>query len=107
MDQADARHDARGGAVPVVQAVRGQRADLEEGRALVEQRVDAVPHQQLAAAGVALARALGPAERRAGDEVGELLLEPSVAGRVALGHGGRGLRGRGRGAGGHETPFSE
>ena len=46
---ADAGDDPRARRVAVVHAVRGQRRELEERRALVEQPVDALARQQLAA----------------------------------------------------------
>ena len=63
-DAADAGDDAGGGRLVVVQAVGGQRRQLQEARAGVEQAVDAVARQQLAARDVALPRALGAAQRR-------------------------------------------
>ena len=45
--------------------MRGQRRQLQERRAGVEQPVDAIARQQLAALDVALARALAAAERDA------------------------------------------
>ena len=49
---ADAGHHARSGHGVFIHAMRGQRRDFEEGAAWVEQGVDAVTHQQLAACGV-------------------------------------------------------
>ena len=54
-DPADAGDDAGGGHGVVVHAGRGERAELEERAAGVEQPVDPVAHEQLAAVGV-----LGP-----------------------------------------------
>ena len=62
-DAADAGDDARAGRVAVVEVVRGERAQLEERRAGVEQAVDALARQQLAALGVAGARLLAAALR--------------------------------------------
>ena len=55
---ADAGDDPGRGHLAAVHAVRGELADLEEGRAGVEQRPDAVARQQLAAREVPLARRL-------------------------------------------------
>src|SRR5262249_29454983 len=49
LDSADACDDAGARRLVVVQAVRGERAQLEEGRTRVEQEVDALAHWQLAA----------------------------------------------------------
>ena len=65
-DPADAGDHPRAGAFVVVHAVGGQRRQLEERAARVEQPVDPVAGQQLAAADVAFAGALGPAQRRSG-----------------------------------------
>jgi uncharacterized ferritin-like protein (DUF455 family) len=56
LHQPDAGHDASAGRVIVVQAVRGERAQLEERRSGIEQPVDAVAHRELAAVAVALDR---------------------------------------------------
>ena len=48
----DAGDDAGARRLVVVQAVRGERAQLEEGRAGVEQEVDALADRQLAALAV-------------------------------------------------------
>ena len=58
LDAADAGDDAGARCVVVVQAVRGQRTQLQEGRAGVEQAVDALADGQLAAFAVALDRAV-------------------------------------------------
>ena len=47
---ADASHDSPAGNPVVVQVVSRELADLEEGRARIEQPVDAIAHQQLVAA---------------------------------------------------------
>ena len=49
---ADAGDHARAGCLVVVHAVRGERAELEEGRARVDQLVDALSYGQLAALAV-------------------------------------------------------
>ena len=61
--ESDAGDDAGAGRLAAVQALGGQRRDLEERAALVEQPVDAIARQQLAAGDVALAGRLGAAER--------------------------------------------
>jgi hypothetical protein len=66
------------GASLVVHAVGGELADLEEGRARVEQAVDALARQELAARRMALARLGVAAERdlgRTGAQVVDLSLE--------------------------------
>ena len=65
--EADARDDAGAGRIAAVEPVGGERRDLEERAALVEQARDAVARQQLAARDVAVAGCLGPAERRGGE----------------------------------------
>ena len=52
---ADAGDDAAGGDLVVEHAPAGHRRELEEGRAGIEQRVDAVAHEQLAARDMLLA----------------------------------------------------
>ena len=72
---ADAGDDAGRRRLAVVHAVRGELADLEEGRAGVEQAVDALARQQLAAGDVALSRLGVAAEgdpRRLRAQVGHL-----------------------------------
>ncbi len=65
LDEADARDEPGAGGVAVVQVVRGQRCDLEERAAVVEQALDALAREQLATGDVALAGCLGSAERGA------------------------------------------
>ena len=60
---ADARDDACGGNVAAVHAVRGQRRQLEDRRAGIDQRVDPVARQQLAAGEVLLPRLVAAAAR--------------------------------------------
>ena len=80
LDPADPGDDPGAGRVVVVQAGRGERAQLEEGRAGVEQAVDPLADRELAALAVAGDRAVVAAGAAAGD------------GRP----GGRGGRRRGR-----------
>ena len=61
---------ARG--VAVVEVLGGERAELEERGAGIAEAVDAVARQQLAARGVALARALATAERGTGQPLVQL-----------------------------------
>ena len=79
-DPADAGDHARAGALVVVHAVGGQRGQLQERAARVEQPVDAVARQQLAAADVALAGALRAAER-GGGQLGAQLCRPARGAR--------------------------
>ena len=65
-DPADPGDDARGGRLVVVHAVRGKGRDLQERRAGVQQVVDALARQQLAAGGVLGARRLAAADRGGG-----------------------------------------
>ena len=53
LDAADARDDAGAGRIAIIHAVGGQRADLEEGAAGVDEALDALAGQQLAALCVA------------------------------------------------------
>src|SRR5688572_2827115 len=64
VDAADACHQARGWRVVAVEAVGGERRDLEKGTAGVEQGFDALAWQQLAARHVLGARGLAAAGRR-------------------------------------------
>ena len=77
-DAADACDHSRAGAFVVVHAVGGQRCQFEERAAGVEQPVDAVARQQLAAADMALAGALGTAERRGGQLGAQLIDQREV-----------------------------
>ena len=61
MDAADAGNQARGRRVVAVHAARREWRDLEERAARVEQRLDAVARQQLAARQVLRARFLAAA----------------------------------------------
>ena len=63
---ADACDHARAGAFVVVHAVGGQRRQLEEGTARIEQSVHPVARQQLASADVAFPGSLRSAERGGG-----------------------------------------
>ena len=74
-DPADAGDDPGGRAVVVVHAVGGQRGDLQQRAAGIEQPVHPVARQQLAARDVALTRAFRPAERRRGQLAAQLLDE--------------------------------
>ena len=63
-DAADAGDDAGARRLAVIEAARGQRADLEKGRAGVQQPLDPLARQKLAARCVARPRRLRPAKRR-------------------------------------------
>jgi hypothetical protein len=81
IDPAYAGDHGSGRHIPSVHAVGGELADLEEGRAGVEQAVDPFARQQLAAGQMLLARRFRPAE---GD-----LLDLLVQVGDDRGHGGR------------------
>ncbi len=83
LHEADARDDARTRRVAVVESLRGERRQLEERAALVEQPVDPVAWQQLSAGDMAFTRALGPAECGGGEPVAQLLHQLGVLGGVA------------------------
>src|SRR6185436_14663625 len=70
------RDDARGRSIVAVHSASGQRAELEERTARVEQRLDAVARQKLAASDVLRARILAAARGRRGLARPELLDEP-------------------------------
>ncbi|MGC0347435.1 hypothetical protein RKD34_003015 [Streptomyces sp. SAI-218] len=76
----------------VVQPVGGERGQLQEGRAGVEQGVDPVPGQQLAARGVPLARPLAAAQPGSGELVPQLVHEGPVGLLVGLPGRRRGIR---------------
>ena len=83
-DPADAGHDAGARHGVVVHPGRGQRAQLEERAARVEQPVHPVAHQQLAARGVLLAGRLRAAQAhggqplaQVGDELPHVLCHPA------------------------------
>jgi hypothetical protein len=88
LDRADAGDDAGARGVVVVQAGRGERAQLEERRAGVEQPVDPLPDGQLAALAMAGDRTLVAARAALADE---RLARPKVgnerAHRVVVGAG--------------------
>ena len=77
-DSADAGDHSRAGTLVVVHAVGGQRRQFQEGAAGVEQPVDAVAGQQLAAADVALAGAFRTAECRGGQLGAQLVDQREV-----------------------------
>ena len=93
-DPADAGDDPGGRRLAVVETVRGQRGQLEERAAGVEQRVDPLAGQQLAAVDVPLPGPLAPAERRLSQLLGEIGGERGVRRgvTVGLGRGGPGKR---------------
>ena len=70
---ADAGDDAGRRDVAVIHAVRRERRELQEWTAGIEQRGDAVAHQELAALGVARPRFVGAAARRLGELVVQIL----------------------------------
>ena len=63
LDDADPGHDPGGGSLPVVQLPGGERAELEERAARVEQAVDSLAGGQLPARAVALDRLVAAAAR--------------------------------------------
>ncbi len=80
VDHADAGDDAGGRHLAAVEAMGGERRELEEGAAGIEQQVDAVAHQDLAAGVVAIdLRLAAPGENggvlgaEPGDQIGERL----------------------------------
>ena len=75
---ADAGDDARAGHFAVIHVARRELADLEERRAGIEQPLDAVAGEQLAALNVALAVLLGTAYRCFGDVGAQFLGERAV-----------------------------
>ena len=81
---ADAGDDAGARRLVVVHAVRRHLADLEEGRARIEQVPDAVTRQQLAARGVLGARRLAAAEADLRGLGAQILDLGAQAGRVGL-----------------------
>jgi hypothetical protein len=85
-DPPDAGDDPGRGCLVVVQAVRGQRRQLEEGAARVEQRVDPLAGQQFAAVEVPLTGPLTAPEgsplQLGGEVGGQLGMRGSVAGGV-------------------------
>ncbi len=72
---ADAGDHARGGRAAVVHAVRRERRKLEERRAGIEQRADAIARQELAALGMLTTRILAAAFRRDSQALLELVGE--------------------------------
>ena len=62
VDQADPGDDPGAGRIVVVHAVGGQRRDLQERAAVIEQLVDAFPRQELAAGHVAFPGLFRPAQ---------------------------------------------
>ena len=73
VDQPDPRDDTGGRGVAAVEAVAGERGDLEERAAGVEQPIDAVAGEQLAALGVPDPGLLGPAQRGLGATLAQLV----------------------------------
>ena len=66
----------------MIQVAGGELADLKEGRAGIEQPLDAVAGKQLAARQMALARLLGAALGRLGDILAQLLRQRAVVRRA-------------------------
>ena len=88
LDDADARDDARARRAVVVHLPGGERVQLEEGRAGVDEQVDALPRRQLAARAVPLRRLLAAAARdlrRPLAHLGDELLHPLAPARELLG----------------------
>ena len=81
-DAADAGDHPRAGHLAVVEVAGGELADLEERRAGIEQPLDAIAGQQLAARDMALAMLLGAALRRLGDILAQLLGQRAVVRRA-------------------------
>ena len=80
---ADAGDDAGGGRGVVVHAVGGERRQLQERRARIEQGGDAVARQQLAALGVPVARLLAAALRGARQPRVEFVDQRAVPGALS------------------------
>ncbi len=72
MDQADSGNHAGAGRVAVVHAVGGQRGDLQERAAVVEQPVDPLTREQFAPGDVPFAGLFRPAQRGGGEAVFQL-----------------------------------
>ena len=81
---AHAGDDARGRGLVAVHAVRGQRRQLQERGSGIEQVVDPVPGQQLAAGGVPGPGALRPAEAGGGQPLPQVRHQRGVLFRVPL-----------------------
>ena len=92
---ADAGDDAAGGHLAVVQPVPRQRRQFEKGGAGVQQALHPCAGQQLAPREVALARRLGPATRRLGRAIGELVQQAAHPGGVGAELGGARVDGGG------------
>ncbi len=85
---ADAGDDPRAGRLAAIEVEGGQGADLQEGRAGVEQALHPLPRQELAPRRVSFARGLGPAERRLGGAGAQFVEQGAIVGGV----GGERLR---------------
>ena len=88
LDDADARHDPGARRSAVVHLPRGERVQLEEGRAGIDEPVDPLSRRQLAARAVPLGRLLAAAARdlrRALAQLGDELLHPLAPARELLG----------------------
>ena len=83
-DTPDSGDHARTVDVPFVHPVGRQLADLEEGRARIEQTLHAITRQQLAARHVPLAVPLGATQRRLGHLLAQLLGQGTVVPRAGL-----------------------
>ena len=86
-DRADAGHDARAGRLAVVEAVGGERRELEERPAGIDQALDPLAGEQLPALLVALDG--GPAAARPGPlqlrlQVGDQLAHPLPVSEVVI-----------------------
>ena len=101
-DAADPRHHAGAVHVAFVHAEGGERADLEERRAGIEQPRHALARGELAARDMALARLGRAALGGGGAAVGEFVEQRAPGG--AVGGVGRGVRARRASDRGHDVP---
>jgi hypothetical protein len=88
VDATDAGDHPRTGRRAVIQPVRGERRQFEQGRARIEQRADALAWQQFAALGVLRARLLATAERRLGHLAAQVLDRGAQLRGIGLEFGG-------------------
>ncbi len=92
-DAADAGQDAGPGRLVVVQAGGGERAELQERAAGVEQQIDAVAGEQLAAVDVSFPCGLGTSACGHREAIAQLVRERGVVGDVAFERLRRGVGG--------------
>ncbi len=83
-DAADSRDHSSGWRFAVVEVVGGEGRELEKGRGGIEQRIDTLASEHLAAPLVPVAVLLGPSESRSRDALAEVFRDRAVVREILL-----------------------